>query len=40
MNPNQKKIAGINISKSSFDATLINMQQTKLFYQDFSMAKV
>lgn len=40
MNSNQKKyFVGIDISKSSFDATLIDEQQKKLFYQKFSMDK-
>jgi len=41
MNSNQKKyFVGIDISKNSFDATLIDMHQKKLFYQNFSMDKV
>ena len=40
MNSNQKKyFVGIDISKGSFDATLINLQQKKLFYNNFPMNK-
>ncbi len=34
-----KYFVGIDISKNSFDATLINEAQKKLFYQKFSMDK-
>ena len=41
MNSNQQKkySVGIDISKDSFDATLIDENQKKLFYQKFSMNK-
>ncbi len=41
MNSEQQKkyFVGIDISKNSFDATLIDMQQKKLFYQKFEMNK-
>lgn len=41
MNPEQQKkyFVGIDISKDSFDATLIDEYQKKLFYQKFEMNK-
>jgi len=41
MNSNKQKqyTVGIDISKDSFDATLIDQNQKKLFYQKFSMDK-
>ena len=42
MNSNQQKkySVGIDISKDSFDATLIDENQKKLFYQKFLMNKI